>query len=176
MKKILLITTLIFSSLAGFSQQKNWAVGAKLGDPSGLTVRKYLDNDENAIEVNVGVYGAIWGLRSNYKSGRFDGAGISFSGLYLWHNEMGSRLKNYYGFGGQITSRSWYEDKVLANGTAYLDQNPATGLGGLAQAGLEYYLPTSPLSIFMEVGAYVELIPAVLYLHPQGGAGVRLNF
>jgi hypothetical protein len=89
----------------------------------------------------------------------------------MWHNEMTTNLKNYYGFGVQFTSRNWYEVK---NGIR--QENPATGLGGLGQVGLEYFLPSSPISIFLEAGAYVELVPAVLYFHPQGGAGVRLNF
>ena len=168
MKKLLLLICLIIISLSAKSQEKNWAVGAKIGDPAGLNIRHYLNNDKNAIEFNVGVYGAIWGLRSNYKDGRFDGAGFSFSGLYLWHNEMTSNLKNYYGFGAQFTSRS-YIDKNNA-------QIPITGLGGLGQVGLEYFLPSSPVSIFLEAGAYVEFVPAILYLHPQGGLGARLNF
>ncbi len=171
MKKILLLTTLIFSVLTSFSQEKNWAVGGKIGDPIGLNIRHYLSNDKNLVEVNVGVYGGIWGLRGNYKDGAFDGSGFSFSGLYMWHNEMTSNLKNYYGFGVQFTSRNWYEIK---NGAR--QENPATGLGGLGQVGLEYFLPSSPISIFIEGGAYVELVPSILYFHPQGGGGVRLNF
>lgn len=168
MKKLFLLILLTVSYLSSKAQEKNWAIGAKIGDPAGLNIRHYLNNDKNAIEVNVGVYGALWGLRGNYKDGSFDGAGLSFSGLYLWHNEMSSRLKNYYGFGAQFTSRS-YIDK---NNT----QIPATGLGGLGQVGLEYYLPSSPVSIFLETGAYIELVPAILYFHPQGGIGARLNF
>lgn len=168
MRKIYLLILLTISYLSSNAQEKNWAVGAKIGDPSGLNLRHYLGNDKNTIDVNVGVYGAIWGLRSNYKDGRFDGAGFSFSGVYLWHNEMTSNLKNYYGFGVQFTSRS-YIDKANT-------QIPITGLGGLGQVGLEYFLPSSPISIFMEAGAYVELVPAILYFHPQGGLGARLNF
>lgn len=170
MKKLSLALFIVLISISsGIAQSKSWAVGGKLGDPIGLNIRHYLSNDQNAIEVNFGVYGAIWGLRSNYKDGRFDGAGFSFSGLYLWHNDIGSsRIKNYYGFGAQFTSRS-YKD---GNNT----QIPTTGLGGLGQAGLEYFMPSSPLSIFIEAGAYVELVPSILYFHPQGGAGVRLNF
>ena len=171
MKKVLLLTTLILNCLTSFSQEKNWAVGGKIGDPIGLNIRHYLANDKNLVEVNVGVYGGIWGLRGNYKDGAFNGSGFSFSGLYMWHNEMTSRLKNYYGFGAQFTSRSYYT--VDGTGTK---ENSITGLGGLAQAGVEYFLPSSPISIFLEAGAYVELVPAILYFHPQGGAGVRLNF
>ena len=171
MKKVFLLTLLIVSHLSAKSQEKKWAIGAKIGDPSGLNIRHYLNNDKNVIEVNVGVYGALWGLRSNYKDGSFDGAGLSFSGLYLWHNEMASRLKNYYGFGAQFTSRSYYVTDGLGK-----KEIPFTGLGGLGQVGLEYYLPSSPISIFLEAGAYIELVPAILYFHPQGGIGARLNF
>ncbi len=171
MKKYFLFILLTISYLSTKAQQKNWAVGAKIGDPAGLNIRHYLNNDENAIEVNLGVYGALWGLRSNYKNGSFNGAGLSLSGVYLWHNEMTSNLKNYYGFGAQFTSRSYF----VVDGTGN-KEIPSTGLGGLGQAGLEYFLPSSPISIFLEAGAYVELIPAVLYFHPQGGIGARLNF
>ncbi|MEA5457579.1 hypothetical protein VB796_00930 [Arcicella sp. LKC2W] len=171
MKRILLLSILLISYLSGFSQEKGWALGAKIGDPSGLNIRHYLNNDKNAIELNLGVYGGIWGLRSNYKNGAFDGAGFSFSGVYLWHNEMTTNLKNYYGFGAQFTSRSYY----VPDGTGK-KEIPTTGLGGLGQVGIEYFLPSSPISIFLEAGAYVELVPSILYFHPQGGGGVRLNF
>lgn len=171
MKKVLLLSILLISYLSGFSQEKGWALGAKIGDPSGLNIRHYLNNDKNAIELNLGVYGGIWGLRSNYKNGAFDGAGFSFSGVYLWHNEMTTNLKNYYGFGAQFTSRSYY----VPDGTGK-KEIPTTGLGGLGQVGIEYFLPSSPISIFLEAGAYVELVPSILYFHPQGGGGVRLNF
>jgi hypothetical protein len=175
MKKILLLLMLIISTLTGYSQEKGWAIGVKVGDPSGLSLRHYLGNDKNLVEVNVGVYGGIWGAKGNYKDGAFDGAGFSFSGLYMWHNEMTSRLKNYYGFGLQFTSRSYYVPKTV-NGLPYRDENPTTGIGGLGQVGLEYFLPSSPISIHMEVGAYAEIVPSILYFHPQGGIGARLNF
>ncbi|MEA5404520.1 hypothetical protein VB776_16430 [Arcicella sp. DC2W] len=168
MKKIAFICSLVLLSFSGFSQYKTWAVGAKLGDPSGLTIRHYLNNDKNALELNVGVYGALWGLRSPYRDGNFDGAGISFSGIYLWHQQLGnSPLRCYYGFGGQITSRSYILDSK---------QTPNTGIGGIGQAGLEYGVPDSPLSVFGELGLYIELVPAFFYTHPQGGLGVRYNF
>jgi hypothetical protein len=168
MKKILCIVFLLCVSFVGHSQYKAWAVGAKLGDPSGLTVRRYLKNDKNAIEFNVGVYGAIWGLRSPYREGNFDGAGVSFNALYLWHRELGSNLlEAYYGFGLQMTSRNYVVNRV---------QMSSSGMGGLGQAGLEYSIPNSPLSVFGELGVYLEMIPASRYIHPQGGIGARVNF
>ena len=168
MKKHALAFFLILVSFTGFSQYKTWAIGGKLGDPSGLTIRHYLNNDRNAIELNAGVYGALWGLRSPYRDGAFDGAGVSFSGLYLWHQELGNTgLRSYYGFGGQITSRSY----TLNN-----KQIPNTGIGGVGEAGVEYGIPDSPLTMFAELGLYIELVPAFFYTHPQGGFGIRYNF
>ena len=171
MKKLFLLILLTISFLSTKAQEKNWAIGAKVGDPAGFNIRHYLGNDKNAIDLNVGVYGGIWGARGSYKDGTFDGAGFSFSGVYLWHNEMTSNLKNYYGFGAQFTSRSYY----VPDG-AGKKEIPTTGLGGLGQVGLEYFLSSSPISIFLEAGAYVELVPSILYFHPQGGIGTRLNF
>ncbi|MDI9857630.1 hypothetical protein [Flectobacillus roseus] len=176
MKKTVLFLLLMVASVGAFAQNRDWAIGGKIGEPSGLSLRNYLRNDKNAIEINFGVYGGIWGVRDSYKTGAFNGSGIAVSGLYLWHNEMGSsRFKNYYGFGGQITSRKYFVDDTF-NGIPYKKEIPATGLGGVGSAGLEYFSPDSPLSIFMEVGAYVELVPSVFYFHPQAGIGARLNF
>jgi hypothetical protein len=170
MKKAIFTFLFLCLITTAFSQQKDWAIGAKIGDPLGFNLRHYLKNDKNAIEVNYGVYGGIWNVKSSYKDGNFTGSGFSFSGVYLWHNEMGgaSNFKNYYGFGGQYVSRSYYD--------ASKKEIPITGLGGIGEAGIEYFVPDSPFSILLEVGAYVELVPAILYLHPQAGAGVRLNF
>jgi len=173
MKKTVLFLLLTLASASAFAQNKDWALGAKIGEPAGISIRNYLRNDKNAIEVNLGLYGAFWGVKDSYKSVYFDGSGVAISALYLWHNQMGSsRFKNYYGFGGQYTSRSYYED-IAGGGRNKL---PSVGLGGVGNAGLEYFSPDSPLSIFMEVGAYVELVPSFFYFHPQAGIGARLNF
>ena len=111
MKKSVLFLLLMVASVGAFAQNRDWAIGGKIGEPSGLSLRNYLRNDKNAIEINFGVYGGIWGVKDSYKDGAFNGSGIAVSGLYLWHNEMGSsRFKNYYGFGGQITSRKYFVD------------------------------------------------------------------
>jgi hypothetical protein len=168
MKKIFCIVFILCLSFSGFSQYKPWAIGAKLGDPSGLTIRHYLKNDKNAIEFNLGVYGALWGLRSPYREGNFDGAGVSFNALYLWHKQLNqSLLSVYYGFGLQMTSRSYLVNR---------NQLSSSGMGGIGEAGLEYAIPNSPLSVFGEMGLYVELIPSPSYIHPQGGIGARVNF
>lgn len=177
MKKLQILLVFSLISFSGLAQTKDWAVGFRIGEPGGLMLRRYLNNDKNVLEFNVGTYGALWGNISKYRDGQYKNIGFAFNGQYLWRNEMGKsgKLMNYYGFGGQITSRTYYSPKNINGQIIDIDQSNIA-LGGVGTAGLEYFPDGAPLSIFMEVGLYAELIPAVLYLHPQGGVGVRLNF
>jgi hypothetical protein len=47
---------------------------------------------------------------------------------------------------------------------------------GTGLAGAEYFVDSSPLSLFLETGLYVELISKPFFLHPQVSLGVRFNF
>lgn len=154
-----------------FSQEKDWAVGMRLGEPAGLNIRKYLD--ENAIEINVGTYGGLWGNYRKYRKGHYESVGLAFNAQYLWHNNLfkSQRLKSYYGFGLQINSRKYNPDSnARTQGVAVMS------IGGAGTAGLELYLKNSPVSVFLETGTYAELIPRPLFLHLQSGLGIRYNF
>lgn len=176
MKKIIYVCCLLLCSSLAQAQQQKWAIGFKIGEPTGLSVRHYSRDDSRALETNLGVYGGIWGVRDAYKSGAFDGSGIAFNVKYLIHHQLiSSQFRYYYGVGGQLTSRRYYVEEVM-NGKAYQKDIPATGLGGLGTCGIEYFSPSSPLSVFAEAELYVELIPAFFYIHPQGGIGARFNF
>ena len=102
MKKLLLLILLITSSIAINAQEKGWAVGAKVGDPAGLTIRKYLNNDKN---INFGRYEFLMGSRIDINPcklfGFYLGAGIStqngismFSETYNRRNN--GRLAHFY--------------------------------------------------------------------------------
>ena len=172
MKKYISIFTLsfLFTGICNAQEQK-WAVGARLGEPSGLNIRKYFD--ENAFEINVGTYGGLWGQDRAYRKGHYQSVGLAVTANYLWHNNLfGSETtKYYYGFGGQFNNRKYFpSDQQMAQGVATLS------IGGDALAGLEFFLKDSPLSIFMEAGLYVEVLPSPIFAHVQSGAGVRFNF
>jgi hypothetical protein len=156
------------------AQYNNWAVGFQLIDPSGVNVRKYF-NDKKAIDVSIGTYGLLYGRDRAYRKGNYENAGISLRANYLWHSSLFKQenLHGYYGFGGQVNSRRYYFDATNGSGRVYTN-NISIGASGLA--GLEYFIPSKPLSIFVETGLYVELIPAIFFLHPQASAGVRYNF
>ncbi len=176
MKKIffaLLFITISYSEVS--AQYNNWAVGFQLVDPSGVNLRKYF-GDNKAIDISVGTYGLFYGRNRNYRSGNYHNAGLMFRGTYLWHNTLfgSDNLHGYYGFGGQLNTRRYYfPSRLVANEEEFVNQ---ISLGGVGIAGAEYFIPNNRLSIFFEAGVYAELIPAFLFLHPEGSVGVRMNF
>jgi hypothetical protein len=176
MKK-LTITLFILQFGFGIAQAQfnNWAVGFQLVEPSGINVRKYFNNNK-AIDVSMGTYGLFYGRDRSYKKGDYENAGLSVRVAYLWHSPLFKQesLHAYYGFGGQINSRRYYFDSK--NGTGLREYDNTISMGGVGVAGLEYYLPSKPLSIFLETGVYAEIIPAPFFLHPQASIGVRYNF
>lgn len=161
----------IFISISAFSQEKSWAVGARIGEPSGLNIRKYFD--ERAFEINIGTYGGIWGQNRGYRKGTYNSVGLAVNMNYLWHGNLFKKetAKYYYGIGAQFNNRKYFpKDQKLAQGVATLS------IGGNALAGLEFYVPDSPLSIFLEAGTYVEILPSPIFMHIQSGVGARFNF
>jgi len=176
MKKQLTIATLalllgLFAQTAQ-AQNKNWAVGFRLGEPSGLNVRKYF-GVANAFDLNVGTYGGLYGNVRRYRGGRYANVGLTIQGHYLWHGDIKAvnNLRYHYGFGGQINSRRYYLSRVTARG----DYDASLSLGGSGVAGLEYFVPEKPFSFFLETGLYVEVAPAPLFMNVQSGIGLRFN-
>jgi hypothetical protein len=157
------------------AQYNNWAVGFQLVEPSGVNVRKYF-GENKAFDVAVGTYGLFYGRDRAYRKGNYQNAGLSLRGTYLWHSPLfrSDQLRGYYGFGAQLNSRRYYFESRNAPGLQEFTNN--ISIGGVGLAGLEYFMPSSRLSFFLEAGIYAELVPAVFFLHPQGSVGVRANF
>lgn len=160
------------ASRPAHAQTNNWAVGFRIGEPAGINIRKYF-GENHAFDLNFGTFGGIYGTRRGYRKGVYKNVGFSIQGHYLWHGSIGKSesLHYYYGFGGQINRRRYYPDQFSA--ANFYDNT--ISLGGSGVAGLEYFLPNKPLSVFLETGAYVEVLPAPFFLGFQSGLGVRLN-
>jgi hypothetical protein len=170
MKKISILFLFTFLTITAFSQEKKWAIGARIGEPAGLNIRRY--NDQRALELNVGTYGGIWGNNRGYKKGKYTSVGLAVNINYLWHGNVLKKeyVKYYYGFGAQFNNRKFFpKDQKLAQGVGILS------IGASGISGLEFYVPDSPLSIFLEVGPYIELLKSPFFLHAQGGLGIRYN-
>ncbi|MEI7581805.1 hypothetical protein [Runella sp.] len=177
MKNKLFLTVLLsaFSLFPLFAQYNNWAIGFQLGEPSGINARKYF-GDNKAFDVSVGTYGLFYGRDRKYGKGYYQNAGFSLRANYLWHTALFKKeqVRVYYGFGGQINSRRYYFESKNAPGQNESDDK--ISLGGTGLAGAEYFVDSSPLSLFLETGLYVELISKPFFLHPQVSLGVRFNF
>ncbi len=153
--------------------ERKFAVGFKVGEPLGLNARLYTKSNR-ALDVSFGTYGMLWGSNRKYgPHGRFKNTGWAINANYLFlTNREEKNFQAYYGFGGQITSRRSYPDR-LAPYNAYENR---TGLGASGLAGVEYFLPQSPLSLFVDAGLYLEVLPVPMFMHVQGGIGTRFNF
>jgi len=172
LKRIVLFLFLCCSLTAAKAQMKDWAAGFRVGEPGGFMIKRYLPSGKNAVEVNFGSYGGLWGTNRSYQGGSFQNIGFSINALYLWHRPTlaNADLHYYYGVGPQFVSRN-----LFLENTVY----PITkrGLGVASLGGLEYFPIDAPnLSFFAELGLYTELMPNPFFLHIQGGVGVKVNF
>ena len=168
---IIAVLLLILSTNTQAQQIKNWAVGFKVGEPTGLNFRKY--GTRNALDINVGTYGGLFGSSRNYRDGLLRKLGFSVSANYLWYLPVANEGASLYGgLGGQITSRRYYPNNLEAvNGFV---RN--VGLGPTAVVGAEFFSRKQPFSLFGEAGMYAEILPALLFFSPQLSVGVRYNF
>jgi hypothetical protein len=193
------------SSSNSLNQKSNWAIGIRLGDPSGITIKKNMDN--SAFELNIGrthlwnggdwYDGRFydWYNKKNYVYQDFQYLGyrasapIAFQLHYLIKNNI-NKLGNesirglhwYYGFGGQLRFQSYtfdYRYKYLGN-TEWLY---ATGesvtdldLGVDGVIGLEFRFKNSPISIFTDITLFMEVADNPFLFWFQGGIGGRYNF
>ena len=172
MRKSILIITAVFLSAVAYGQDNRWAVGAKLGEPTAVSIRKYFNNVQ-AIDVTLGTYGGIMSRHRQYRgdNGSYKNTGVSLQVHYLWHTPVfdSETLQVYYGIGTQINNRKAYPRRL--NG----EYEKNLSLGGSVLGGLEYALVGSRMSIFLEGGTYVELLKKPLFLSPNLSAGVRLQ-
>lgn len=165
-----LIILLFLSTVGGsFGQTTDWAAGFKVGEPIGVNIRKY--GDRNALDVTLGTYGGILKSNADYRKGEYRGIGISLNATYLWYTRLfDDTMIAYGGIGGQINKRRYYRNKDTREHISPISFGPS------ASAGLEYFLPDKPLSVFLETGFYMELLPGIGYTSPQFSVGVRHNF
>ncbi len=178
MKKIFLFLILFITiTAANVQAQEDWAVGLRFGDPSGLNAKKYF-GDGNAFDFSIGSSGSFYGGRGrDYRNG-YRGSGIAIMGNYVWQNEVGfidlDGLQWYYGVGGQLSFRRYFAYDRVRGGYFGYTTNVAVGATGIV--GLEYFIPDTPISIFGDIGVYLEIVPAPFWMYLPVGIGGRFNF
>jgi hypothetical protein len=172
MKKLSLVVVCMFYCVFAQAQDNNWAMGFKLGEPTGINIRKYF-NTTRAIDVTVGTYGGIMSNNRRYRGdeGIYKNTGVSVQAHYLWHTPFfGSEAVHvYYGLGGQVNSRRTYPKRLEP------DYQKSISIGGSVLGGVEYFIPDNRISVFLEAGTYMELIPRPFYFSPNISGGIRFN-
>ena len=137
------------------AQDQNWGIGLRLGDPTGVSAKKYLWAS-NGLELALG---------SN-----IEGRGIQFLVHYLFHFPVADAqgLQWYYGFGAQIEDKH-HDDRDIG-------RDDETEFGADGVLGLEYTFSNGRLSAFLEGILFVEIIDDPFDLELDAGIGLRYNF
>ncbi|EAY27042.1 hypothetical protein [Microscilla marina] len=169
MKKILCIAFMLFGMIQlSQAQKKDWALGLRVGEPTGLNIKKYLGG-KNALEFNIGSNGWGYSRGRRYWKGEFRRS-LVIGANYLWQLSAGNTqgLDLYFGFGGQLSSRRYWDRDINR-------EENALGVGVTGVFGLEYFISASPVSIFLDFGPYIELAPAAGWAWIDAALGVRFN-
>jgi uncharacterized protein YraI len=191
------------SKNSGSSAAYKWGIGLRLGEPAGISIKKY-NSGNTAWEVNLGrasrwghhydkddfyKYSRFSNTNNYYYSGYAPGFTTALQVRYMWSKPINGAegLSFYYGGGLQarftpVTYRYYYYDGSFENDwwkdSRYYREDRVTdidlGLDGVL--GLEYMMKDLPLSFFLDVNLFVEIVDTPFIIYPQGGAGVRYNF
>ncbi len=205
MRKLFFLITLCSllstrDSLAG----DGWGVGFRLGEPSGITLKKYMG--ANAIELSFGrAYvgrNNAWyydGFHSYYNKKKYNYNWYYYNGYdytpplslqlhYLFQKPLATKgedktggLDWYFGLGGQMrfhTITYYYDYTVPGDPFVYSAKDRYTnldlGLDGVL--GLEYRFKEVPISIFLDATLFMEVFDDPFVFWGMGGLGARYNF
>lgn len=205
MKKLFRGSLFIFSlflAMHATGQGQNLGVGVRLGDPSGLSVKKYFGNNK-AFEVNLGrshmFYSGSWynkrfydwyddwDHRYEYGDYQYIGYSRSFPLAIQMHYLIQNDIKQvrdlqwYWGVGGQFRFQTYHFDyryRYPNSSIWFVGREKVTdidfGLDGVI--GLEYKIPSVPLSVFGDMNLFMEFVDNPFAFWLQGGVGLRYNF
>jgi len=193
MKKLVFLL-LFLLPLVSFSQEHS--IGLRLGEPLSITYKTFLD-DNISLEGMIGSAGSNSAMyyRTAFDRNRptptsvYNGHstynGFSLNVRSAYHEDITAEfditegtLVAYGGLGIQLRSiRVDYLYSTLGTPVSALAETRTNiDLGPEAFVGSEYYFQDLPISVFAEVGLFMELIDRAGHLKLQGGIGVRYMF
>ncbi len=181
-----------------FAHAQEDGVGLRLGEPLSITYKKFLDGNF-AIE---GMFGRAGVNSAQYYQRAFDnnrptpnafyaghstGSSFSFNLRGAYHEDITDDLNidqgyflAYAGAGVQLRSTrvdySYTDPASSPPGVFFRESRRNIDLGPEIFGGGEYYFDDLPISIFAEIGLFMELIDRFGHLKLQGGIGVRYLF
>jgi hypothetical protein len=168
MKNLGLLVFFVFCLNVSYAQTKNWAVGARFGEPTGINIKKHFNG--NALDITLGFTGYGYNNGRKYWKGEYRRSTV-LTVNYLWQKPITGvkGLDIYYGLGGQIGNRRYYDRD-------FDDERSALNLGLTGALGVEWFIPQTPISLYVDFGPYIELVPSSLWIWFDSGLGVRVNF
>lgn len=195
MKKIFVLTIFLFVGYFSFAQRLNQGIGLRLGDPVGITYKKYLPHSQ-AVELILGGASASWHRTyyqnsfdeySQYDNYRYIGhtveSSVYLQGRYLFHYNipvegMVGKLDWYWGLGAMMkVAKVKYRYQDLEGGPASrTDVKTDFDIGPEGIGGIEYFFEDIPLSVFGEASVMVELADRPGAVGVFGAVGLRYIF
>lgn len=192
--KVIFSIVLLLISVTTRSQHQS--LGLRLGEPTGISYKRYITNSSNTIEVGIGWVQRGWNNRYYRKSFRnysqFDADNYvahtvennfyvqgRFLKHYPWQVEgIEGDVEWYWGVGvllkaARVNYR--YED---TNAVPILESDTVTDvdLGPEVPFGMEYTFEDVPLTLFGEISLFIEVMNRSGIPSVNGALGIRYNF
>ncbi|MCA5005430.1 hypothetical protein [Sphingobacterium bovistauri] len=164
LRNIFLIAAAILMGKEASAQlSSQHAVGLRFGSASGVNYR-YTLAENRALE-------GILSMRSNSTSSTF-----RLVGLYQYHKEL--PLENfswYYGFGGSIGNYTY--KAFTSNEGVHIPKTTELSLSIDGIVGVEYSLPTAPISLSLDVKPYFDFVQeSTIRVFDPIGFSIRYKF
>ena len=169
---LLTLGIILFSFDTSWAQlDSQHAVGGRFGSATGFSYR-YTLSDDRAVE-------GILSIQSNSKSRRF-----RMVGLYQYHKPLAENFTWFYGFGGSVGSFRYKSEVTQTtnpeNGsvtTTRTDPKSELALSIDGIVGIEYNIPTTPLSVSLDVKPYFDFLQeSSIRLIDPFGLTIRYKF
>jgi hypothetical protein len=192
--KKLLVLAMAMMPLFAFAQEPG--IGLRLGEPFSITYKTFLD-DKISLE---GMIGRVGPNSAQYYQRAFNNNRPSSNAFYVGHSTSNSLSLNfrgayhedftddfnigsgyllgYAGVGAQLRSvRVDYTFTDTSISPAPLRETRRNlDFGPEAFGGAEYYFDEAPISVFGEIGFFMEVLDRFGHFRLQGAIGVRYIF
>jgi hypothetical protein len=186
---------LVVLCISGSLLAQHQSFGLRVGDPTGLSYKKYLSNSAHAVEFGIGSASPEWN-KSYYKNSfkdydRYNNdeyrshnieSTFYLQGRYLkhypWHVEgIEGTIDWYWGIGIMMkVAKIEYRYQPSDSRGTRVDDITDFDLGPEIPVGMEYTFSDIPVTIFSEAGLVIELTDRPGTLQLKGAVGVRYNF
>ena len=168
---LLTLGIILFSFDTSWAQlDSQHAVGGRFGSATGFSYR-YTLADDRAVE-------GILSIQSNSKSRRF-----RLVGLYQYHRPLAENFTWFYGFGGSVGSFRYKSEVIQTTNpdgsvtTRRTDPKSELALSIDGIVGIEYNIPTTPLSVSLDVKPYFDFLQeSSIKLIDPFGLTIRYKF